>query len=228
MKRVRYHHIHVAEHQGHDKVVQLLMRRNGRRQYSVPCYYHQYLPVWWPATRTGLTANNFNHILHCILRILTWAWGVDGQRYAIRNYLFAPYNIYHIIYVSKAFDRVWHKGLLYKLKRIGVSDALLRWFKSYLKGQKQCVVAQGSSPAWKSINAGVPQGSILGPLLFLVYISLGIRSDINLFAADTSIMKIILGPQCFHVLNTDLDTLHKWSVQWLVEFNAEKSVHMLI
>jgi hypothetical protein len=133
--------------------------------------------------------------------------------------------------VSKAFDRVWHEGLLYKLKRIGVSGALLRWFESYLTGRKQRVVVQGSSSDWKSINAGVPQGSILGPLLFLVYISdisLGIRSDINLFADDTSLMKTIFGPQCFQVLNTDLDTLHKWSVQWLVEFNAEKSVHMLI
>ena len=68
--------------------------------------------------------------------------------------------------LSKAFDRVWHKGLLFKLKQYGISGNLLVWFKRYLSGRSQRVVLNGSNSEWKSINAEVPQVSILGPLLF--------------------------------------------------------------
>ena len=67
--------------------------------------------------------------------------------------------------ISKAFDRVWHEGLIYKLKAAGVSGDVLRWFQSYLSGRRQRVVLPGSLSEWVYIKAGVPQGSILGPLL---------------------------------------------------------------
>ena len=72
---------------------------------------------------------------------------------------------------SKAFDRVWHEGLIYKLKAAGVSGDVLRWFQSYLSGRRQRVVLPGNLSEWVYIKAGVPQGSILGPLLFLLYIN---------------------------------------------------------
>ena len=69
--------------------------------------------------------------------------------------------------ISKAFDKVWHKGLLYKLESLGVRDPVLKWIKSYLTGRKQRVIIDGQSSDWREIEAGVPQGSVLGPLLFL-------------------------------------------------------------
>ena len=72
--------------------------------------------------------------------------------------------------ISKAFDRVWHKGLIYKLKTVGISGSVLLWFTDNLDNRKQRVVLPGACSNWTSVNAGVPQGSILGPLLFF-YIS---------------------------------------------------------
>ena len=69
--------------------------------------------------------------------------------------------------ISKAFDKVWHRGLLLKLERLGVRDPLLKWFRSYLTGRKQQVIIDGQSSDWRQIEAGVPQSSVLGPLLFL-------------------------------------------------------------
>ena len=99
--------------------------------------------------------------------------------------------------ISKAFDRVWHSGLLYKLQATGVTGDALNWFKSYLADRKQRVVLPGTVSEWKFIRAGVPQGSILGPLLFLLYINdivADIGSNIRLFADDTSLFIIVDNP----------------------------------
>ncbi len=95
--------------------------------------------------------------------------------------------------ISKAFDRVWHRGLLFKLSSIGVTGCLYQWFASYLSSRKQRVVYANASSEWSYINAGVPQGSILGPLLFLIYINdivNEINSKIRLFADDTSYISL--------------------------------------
>ena len=68
--------------------------------------------------------------------------------------------------ISKAFDRVWHRGLLFKLESVGIVGNLLQWFTDYLNCRKQLVTLSGVKSEILNISAGVPQGSILGPLLF--------------------------------------------------------------
>ena len=114
--------------------------------------------------------------------------------------------------ISKAFDRVWHRGLLHKLSSLGICGPLLKWFSSYLTLRKQRVVCSNVSSDWSIINAGVPQGFILGPLLFLIYINdivSQINTNVRLFADDTSLYVIVETPdQAATALNTDLEAVH--------------------
>ena len=90
--------------------------------------------------------------------------------------------------ISKVFDRVWHDGLICKLRRCGISGNLLLLLRSFLSNRKQKTVLNGQSSGWENISAGVPQGSILGPLFFLIYIndlSQRLRCSVKLFADDT-------------------------------------------
>ena len=134
--------------------------------------------------------------------------------------------------INKAFDRVWHRGLLAKLYHYGIIGNLHKWFENYLTDRIQRVTIPGGSSDWVSVNAGVPQGSILGPLLFLLYINdivHEINSSIRLFADDTSIYIIVDFPDsAAQILNIDLERIANWAAKWLVNFNANKNESMLI
>ena len=96
--------------------------------------------------------------------------------------------------MSKALDRVWHEGLLFKLKRLGPSRKYYGLINSFLRSRHQRVVLNGQSSKWSSIKVGIPQGSTLGLLFFLVYINdlpNGLLSNPKLFADDTSIFSVV-------------------------------------
>ena len=119
--------------------------------------------------------------------------------------------------MSKAFDIVWHEGLIFKLKSMGISDALLELIKSFLAKRFQRVVLNGQTLERLPVKAGVPQGLILGPLFFLIYIndlSVDITSTVKLFADDTSLFSIVHDPNTSaNELNKDLQKISEWAYQ---------------
>ena len=129
--------------------------------------------------------------------------------------------------VSAAFDKVWHKGLLAKLDQIGVGGTFLDILSSYLSGRQQIVVVDGIKSDIRDVKAGIPQGSRLGPLLFIVYMNdiiTDIESDILIFADDTSLFATGSDPaETAEILNRDLEKISIWATKWKVTFNASKS-----
>ena len=129
--------------------------------------------------------------------------------------------------VSKAFDKVWHKGLLFKLKRFIITGILLSWFSSYLVNRIQRVVLDGKASQWERLHAGVPKGSVLGPLLFLIFTNDlvdTLETDRHLFADDTSLLDIYFDPRlsCLKI-NRDLRKKSDWGKVWKVTFNPSKT-----
>ena len=127
--------------------------------------------------------------------------------------------------ISKAFDKVWHDGLIFKLKQNGISGSLLQLLENYLLNRKQRVVLNGSFSDYSVIESGVPQGSVLGPLLFLIYINdleSNINSNIKFFADDTMLFSIVKSPVISaEDLNHDLAFIQQWAHQWKMEFNPD-------
>ena len=127
--------------------------------------------------------------------------------------------------ISKAFDKVWHEGLCFKLKRNGINGNLLNLISNFLSDRKQRVVLNGIESEWENIYSGVPQGSVLGPLLFLIYINDltdNIKSKIKLFADDSSLfLKVKDIEEAQSLLTSDLGTISAWAYQWKMQFNPD-------
>ena len=115
--------------------------------------------------------------------------------------------------ISKAFDKVWHEGLVWKLKSNGIHGKALRILQNFLNDRYQRVVLNGQSSNWEKVNAGVPQGSILGPLLFLLYIndiSNDLECNVKLFADDTCLFSVVNAPLIpANALNSDLSKIQQ-------------------
>ena len=127
---------------------------------------------------------------------------------------------------SKAFDSVSHKLLLHKLRSFGFHSSLLKWFEAYLIGRRQRVVVDGVNSDWLPVVSGVPQGSILGPLLFVLYIndlpSVAQNTKIALFADDAKCYIDVNSTSDCELLQADLNALVTWSNEWELNFHPSK------
>ena len=127
--------------------------------------------------------------------------------------------------ISKAFDKVWHDGIIFKLKAYGAEGELLSLLKNYLENREQRVALNGQTSEWRKIKSGVPQGSVLGPLLPLTYINDlpdGINSLCKIFGDDTSLFsKACDINKSTSKLNDDLERISYWAYQWKIQFNPD-------
>ena len=128
--------------------------------------------------------------------------------------------------IRKAFDTVSHAKLLAKLWDAGITGSLWNFFKAYLTNRQQCVVVDNCKSEWRSVSSGVPQGSILGPLLFILYINdlsfVPSFSTPLLFADDTKCCAKILSLSDTSCLQDDLNLVFNWSTHSRLSFNASK------
>ena len=130
-----------------------------------------------------------------------------------------------ILDFSKAFDTVPHQRLLCKLKNIGINNSLLEWIKIFLTTRHQKVLLDGETSTESQVTSGVPQGTVLGPLLFLIYINDvpdAVSSDVRLFADDCIMYKEIKTAKDQDALQKDIDSLCKWEKSWQMSFNSTK------
>ena len=142
-------------------------------------------------------------------------------------------NSVDVIYLdfSKAFDKVPHDKLLIKVEALGIRGQILAWVRDYLADRKQRVVINGEQSEFADVTSGVPQGSVLGPVLFLIYINdldVGLSCNIKKFADDTKIYGQVNNEADCRKLQDDLDRLISWSVRWGMEFNVEKCKYLRI
>jgi endonuclease/exonuclease/phosphatase (EEP) superfamily protein YafD len=128
--------------------------------------------------------------------------------------------------ISQAFDKVWHKGLLYKLSNFGFPRYIQKLIKSFLEERTFLVKLNSSKSTHRVVNAGVPQGSVLGPLLFNVYLSdipIPVHSTLALYADDTAIIAQNSNlNEAIETLQTSIDTLSHWFNQWRFSLNPTK------
>jgi hypothetical protein len=126
---------------------------------------------------------------------------------------------------SKAFDVVSHNRLLLKLNRYGIHNKTHAWISGFLKHRVQRVVVGGEHSTWTDVDSGVPQGTVLGPLLFLAYINDlpdNISSNVRLFADDCVLYREIKNEFDSTSLQEDLDKLVTWEKKWQMQFNPSK------
>ena len=138
-----------------------------------------------------------------------------------------------IIYCDfmKAFDKVPHRRLLAKISSYKIGETCLKWIEAFLSNRRQCVIVNGQKSGWKEVRSGVPQGSVLGPLLFVLYINdlpeeLNNGSEVYLYADDTKVYRHIKGQGDMEQLQEDINCMRKWSEKWLLLFHPKKCKFM--
>lgn len=180
---------------------------------------HYYIWLFWDANNIiKCTQHGFRCRCSCCTQLLKFLDFVTAQ--------LDMSEIVDVVYLdfSKAFDTVPHQRLLTKLSSLGIRGQLLNWIKEFLKNRYQRVTVRGQASDLHSVKSGVPQGSVLGPLLFLAYVNdlddycmsniLKYADDAKLYGTDS---------RC---LQMDLDSLQEWSNDWLLRFNVNKCAVM--
>ena len=136
-----------------------------------------------------------------------------------------------ILDFSKAFDTVPHKKLLHKLQEYGISGPLHQWLTNFLTKREMRVVVDGVQSDSVYVDSGVPQGTVLGPILFLCHINdlpNSVQSQVRLFADDCLLYRNINTPQDSEILQSDLKQLEQWATRWGMTFNAKKCYVMSV
>ena len=133
----------------------------------------------------------------------------------------------------KAFDKVPHQRLLLKLEKYGINGNILGWIRSFLSDRTQCVTINNATSITCPVTSGIPQGSVLGPILFVIYINdlpevVDEDSFIFLFADDTKVFRQIRNNLDRDQLQKDISNLLSWSEKWLLKFHPDKCVSMTI
>ena len=151
----------------------------------------------------------------------------------MHHWLFVQWTIHtihrpfvsNIITAIKAFDSVPHKRLLAKLEYYGISGNTLKWFKAFLTCRKQRVVLNNSQSSWRPVVSGVPQGTVLGLLFFLLYINdidCDIKSTARLFADDCILYREINSASDAQIFQDDINKFQAWASVWQMKFNSSK------
>ena len=139
----------------------------------------------------------------------------------------------HTLYCDfmKAFDKVPHQRLVYKIEKYGITGNVLGWIKSFLSNRLQYVSIENKKSNCAPVTSGIPQGSVLGPILFVLYINdlpevVSDGSFVFLFADDTKVFRKINSYLDRQILQKDIDSLVNWSNDWLLKFHPDKCVAM--
>ena len=130
-----------------------------------------------------------------------------------------------ILDFSKAFDTVPHNKLLHKLDHFGIQGPIHKWLTNFLTQRKKRLVLEGVASGESAVDSGIPQGTVLGPLLFLCHINdlqEAVKSKVRLFADDCLLYRNINTPQDHITLQEDLRYLEDWAKKWGMRFNAQK------
>ena len=183
----------------------------------------EYLQKKFASLRTPvrIPAESFDNLTALFLAH-QWTTALDGGK-----------NVQSVfLALSKAYDRVSIPGLLSKLSLIGFSSSATEWFASFLTHREQCVLLDGTTSAPQTPKSGIPQGTVLGPMLFLIFINdlpESTQSQCSIFADDTILHTADKSSisSCAH-LSSDLDTAASWAERWGMLFSAPKSKHLAI
>ena len=142
-------------------------------------------------------------------------------------------NSLHVAYLDfqKAFDKVPHERLKTKLKGYGISNQVIRWINDFLQGRRQKTVINGYLSEWRPVTRGIPQGSVLGPLLFVCYINDlpdHLHTNVKMFADDTKLYAPVSNSREYKELQEDIDKALLWGEIWQMKFNKSKCKAMRI